>query len=196
MLVLDAVGEIDAVRQRADLRLDDMGGRGRTVRHVPFVLPVEQRRFFLRAGKRDAEFLVGADAERIAREVANHRRNLLVVHGAAIDRACAGRRHSFGKELQRTDAVAADRRKQAVSIGAVRLRAFGYAPADVVIVGKEVFEDGQDRIADVAVFAQRKRNRDGNGVAPSQPVLVVLEIDRAAALAAEPPDQAVRSGTH
>ena len=93
MLVLDAVGEIDAVRQGADLRLDDMGGRGRTVRHVPFVLPVEQSSFFLRAGKRDAEFLVGADAERIAREVADDRRNLFVVHGATIDGARGARRH-------------------------------------------------------------------------------------------------------
>ena len=35
----------------ADLRLDDVRSRGRAVRHVPFVLPVEERRLFLRPAK-------------------------------------------------------------------------------------------------------------------------------------------------
>jgi hypothetical protein len=47
----------------------------------------------------------------------------------------------------------------------------------------------QDPAANVAVFAQWKRNRDGNGAYPGQPVVVVLQIDCAGTLAAELPDQ-------
>ena len=54
----------------------------------------------LRDGKQDSKFLIGRNAERIECKVAHHRRNLLIVHGAAIDRA-SGRRHCRVGDFQR-----------------------------------------------------------------------------------------------
>src|SRR3569833_1878525 len=122
MLVLDAVGEVDAVWQRADLRLDDMRGRGRTVWHVPFILPVQKRRLFLRARQKNTEVLVGPDTERIAREIRDDGGDILIARVFRVDRACCGGRVAVGKELQRADAVADNGGEQAVGIRAVRVR--------------------------------------------------------------------------
>ncbi len=66
MLILDAIGQVDAVRQAADLRFDDVRSGGRTVRHVPFVLPVEEGRLFLGPRQRDPKLLIGAETKQIA----------------------------------------------------------------------------------------------------------------------------------
>lgn len=62
MLVFDAVGEIDAIRQNADLRLQNVSGRGRAMRNVPALFPIEEGSLFLRAGERDTKFVIGVDA--------------------------------------------------------------------------------------------------------------------------------------
>jgi len=111
IFVLDAVGEIDAVRQRADMRLDDMGRRGRAMRHMPFVIPVEQCGFFLRAGKRYPELLIGADAERIARKIVDGVGDFLVGRCPGVERPRFAGVHALGQELKCANAVAADRRE-------------------------------------------------------------------------------------
>jgi hypothetical protein len=97
--------------------------------------------------------------------------------------------HTVGEELQRADAIAADSGEKTVGIGAVGLCAFRKPAPDVVVVGQQVLEDGKDRVADVPVLAQGQREGHGDGVVPSKPVLVVLEIDRATAFAPEAADQ-------
>ena len=57
------------------------------------------------------------------------------------------------------------------------------------MIGKQVVEDGEDRIADIAILTQRQRQRDRNRALPRQPRRIVLEVRRAAGLAAQTADQ-------
>lgn len=91
---------------------------------MPLVFPVKQRSLFLRACERNAEVLIGADAERIAGKIAENDGDLLSASGAAINGAGAPGCGTVGKELQRADAIAADCGEQAVSVGAISMRAF------------------------------------------------------------------------
>lgn len=189
MLVFNAAGQVDSVRQLPDLRLDNVRSCGRAMRHVPLVFPVKQRCLFLRARERNAEVLVGADAERIAGKVAENGGDLLIASGAAINGAGAPGCGTVGKELQRPDAIAADGGEQAVSIGAISMRAFGDASADVVIIGQKIVKNSDDGIADITILPQWQRHGNGDGIFPREPLLVILEIDCATALAPQPPDQ-------
>ena len=133
MLVLNAVGQIDAVRQLSDPRLDDMRGGRRAVWNVPFVIPVEQRGFFLRSRKRDSEFLIVAKAQRVSCKVADDAGNLCVIDWARVDRARFAGIYALRQELERTDAIAADSRQQAAGVETLSLRALGDAAPDRLI---------------------------------------------------------------
>src|SRR5215207_1273518 len=100
MLVLDAVGQVDPVRQAAYLRLDDMRGGGRTVRYVPLILPVEEGRLFLRPRQGDAKVLVGAYPKRVAGKIGKDACDILIARRAGIDGARCARRGTVWKELQ------------------------------------------------------------------------------------------------
>src|SRR5580693_4173883 len=84
MLVLDALREVDLVRQPADFRLQDMRRRSAAMGHLPFVVPVQQRRFLLRARERNPKLPALVDAERRALEVAEDSGDLLVAELAPL----------------------------------------------------------------------------------------------------------------
>ena len=107
MLVLDAVRQVNSVRQLSDLRFEDMRGRGRAVRHLPFAVPIKQGGLFLRSGKRNAEFLIVANAERVSREIADDLCHLFIAQLASVDSSSLPGGHALGKELQRADAIPA-----------------------------------------------------------------------------------------
>jgi hypothetical protein len=107
VLVLNAVRQVNSVRQPPDLRLEDMRGRGRAVRHLPFAVPIEQGGLFLRSGKRDPEVLIVANAERVSRKVADDLCHLFIAQRAGVDGSGLAGGHALGKELQRADAIPA-----------------------------------------------------------------------------------------
>jgi hypothetical protein len=149
VLILDAVSEAGSIWQATNLRLENMGGRGRAVRHLPFAVPVQQGGFFLRSRKRNPKLLILADAERTSREVADDFCNFFIAHRTGIDNAGLADGHAVGKELKRADAIPPDSRKEAIGIGSFRLRPFGKPAPNVVIVGQQIFKDREDRIADL-----------------------------------------------
>ena len=61
----------DCDMKAPDRRLEDMRRSGRAVRDVPFALPVEQGRLFLRARERNPELFILPDTERAASKVTN-----------------------------------------------------------------------------------------------------------------------------
>lgn len=69
--------------------------------------------------------------------------------------------------MQSADAVAADGTEQAVKVGAVGVGDRREAAADVVVVGQQVVEDGDNGRADIAVLAQRQGQRYGKGMLPA-----------------------------
>jgi hypothetical protein len=91
--------------------------------------------------------------------------------------------------LQRTHAVAADSGQQAVSIVSPCPYPFRQPAADLVVVGKQIIEDGNHRIADVPVLVERKRQRHREGLLPAKPGIVVLKLDRPARLTTQATDK-------
>jgi hypothetical protein len=190
MLNFDALREIDPVRQLADFGFQDVRRRRCAMGDLPLVLPVRQRRLLLRAGQRDAEFPVLVEAERRAPEIAQQCGDLAILERTPVQAS----RHSgviaLGDELQRAHAVAADGSKKAVGIVAPCPHPLREAAADLAVVRQQIVEDGDDGIADKPVLAQRQRQRYREGLVPGEPVIFVLEVDRAARLPAEAADQA------
>src|ERR1700719_3220602 len=78
MLVLDALREIDSIRQHADFRLENMGCCRYAMGHLPLVLPIQQRRFFLSTCQRDTKLFALIDTQRRLLEIAEDIRNSLV----------------------------------------------------------------------------------------------------------------------
>ena len=135
MLVFDAVRKINAVRQLAYLRLENVGCGCGAVRHVPLVLPVEQRGFFLRSRQRNPEFSVRTDAQRIVGKVLHKVRDFVICQGTGFHLPGWRDGRAVGDKLESADAIAADCRQQVINIGPSRLRALGKPSAYVVVVG-------------------------------------------------------------
>src|SRR3546814_11637076 len=68
IFVLDAVGEVNPVRQLPDRRLEDVCGRRRTMWLEPATVEPEQRGFLLAAGDRNAALVFAGEAQRGLRE--------------------------------------------------------------------------------------------------------------------------------
>jgi hypothetical protein len=81
------------------------------------------------------------------------------------------------QELKRPDAIATNGGKETVGILAFRPDALGQAAADDVAVGQQVFKDGDYRLSDIAVFAQRQGQGNRQCIVSLQPASVILKID-------------------
>ena len=106
MLVLDALRQVDPVRQSADFGFQDMRGRCCAMGHLPLILPVEQRRLLLRASERNPKLPALVDAERSALEIAEEIGDCLVLERATLYAARGSGVRPVGEELQDADAVA------------------------------------------------------------------------------------------
>jgi P-type conjugative transfer ATPase TrbB len=168
-----------------DLRFQDMGGGGRAVRHMPATVPEQQRRLLLRARERDAEILLLADPKRVPAQIGDKLANLLLIHCPCIDGPGLCRLNPFRQELQRPNAIPPNLRQQAMRILPARSDALRDQAADADIVGQEILEHGDDGFADEAVFLQGQGQGDRDCFVPAKPVRIILEIHRAAALAAK-----------
>ena len=182
MFVLDALREVDPVRQLADFRLKDMRGRRAAMRHLPPILPVQQRRFLLRAREGDAKLLALVDAKRRALEIAQDIGDFRIFERSPLYAAGRSGIRPVGEELQGADAIAADSGKEAIGVIPPCPHPLGQAPADLVVIGKQVIEHGNHGIAEKTILAQRQRQRHRKGLFPGKPVLIVLKINGAARL--------------
>src|SRR3546814_20793607 len=68
IFVLDAVGEVNPVRQLPDRRLQDVCGRRRTMWLEPEPVEPEQRGFLMAAGDRNAHPVFAGEAQRRLRD--------------------------------------------------------------------------------------------------------------------------------
>src|SRR5690606_38925944 len=102
--VFDAVLQIDAVGQLADLRLEDVGRRCCADRLAPAPAVPEQRGLLLRAGNGDTEVVVAAQAKRRLPKAAQQLFDGRLIDRIALDRGSA-RVGFIGKKLERADAV-------------------------------------------------------------------------------------------
>ena len=134
--------------------------------------------------------LIIAHAERGSGEVVDDGGDLIIGDGVTIGGTGSAGIDAVREELQRADAVEAECGQQAVGVRATRADAFGNALADRVAVRKQVVEDIDDGRTDIAVFAQRQGEWDGESVLPCKPVAGVLEGDSAGGFAAQDPDKA------
>src|SRR3546814_1748591 len=104
IFVLDAVGEVNPVRQLPDRRLEDVCGRRRTMWLEPATVEPEQRGFLLAAGDRNAELVFAGEAQRGLREALQQLLNRRLVQRLAVDgdvaMACAIRSEEHTSELQ------------------------------------------------------------------------------------------------
>src|SRR3546814_14601192 len=87
IFVLDAVGEVNPVRQLPDRRLEDVCGRRRTMWLEPATVEPEQRGFLLAAGDRNAELVFAGEAQRGLREALQQLLNRRLVQRLEIGRA-------------------------------------------------------------------------------------------------------------
>ena len=118
---------------------------------------MQQRRLFLRAGQRDAEFPFLVEAERRAPEIAQHGGDVCILERTPFEAARRTGIHALGEELQRAHAVAADGGQQAVGIGPPCPHPLRQTAADLVVVRQQVVEHRNDGIADKPVHPQRQR---------------------------------------
>src|SRR5579863_3076771 len=100
-----------------------MRSRSAAKRSIPPVLPEKQRSLFLRASDRDSEFSVIRNAERCSVQVCENRGYFFIGERPSFNLSHRAGFHAFGQELKRSNAIAPDRREQAVSIAAVCLNA-------------------------------------------------------------------------
>jgi len=135
VLALDAIGQIHAIGQGADRRLQDMGGRRGARWLYPPTIVKQQRGLFLCTRDRDAEIPLGPDARGRATKVFEHGGDLVVTQRLASQYVAGPRHLAFWQELQCTHLIAPDPGQQAVSIHAVRAHAYCHPAADVVAVG-------------------------------------------------------------
>ena len=157
MFILNAIRQINPAWKFSDLRLKDVRcGRG-PVRHTPLVPVLKQRRFLLRPSKRDTKVaILVSDAKRVPGEVANQRGDLFISDNAAIDLTRFADGNAVGYELERADAIAADRAEEAIGVCARSVGFFSYLSPDTFVIGKQVFKDRRHRLADVSIFTQRQ----------------------------------------
>src|SRR3546814_16991843 len=85
IFVLDAVGEVNPVRQLPDRRLEDVCGRRRTMWLEPATVEPEQRGFLLAAGDRNAELVFAGEAHRGLRAALQQLLNRRPVPRLAVD---------------------------------------------------------------------------------------------------------------
>src|SRR6185312_6304920 len=161
MFVFDALRQVDPIRQFADFWLQNMRRGGGAMRHLPLALPVEQRCLFLSACEGDAKFFALIDAQRSALEIAQDIGDFLIANRAPRYTARWSGVLTVRQKLKSAHAIAPDGGEQAIGVVAFRSDSFGQAPADLFIIRKQIVKDGDNRIADEAVFAQRERERHG-----------------------------------
>ncbi len=107
MLVLDAVAEI-VVPALADLRLQYMCGRRTAVRHVPAILPVEQRGLVLCARDGNAKFGVVTHAERRVGKIGKAIGDFFITDRPGVDFIGLAGIFAVRQKPERADAVPAD----------------------------------------------------------------------------------------
>src|SRR5690606_34998911 len=93
------------------------GGRGGAVWLEPLPVNMKQRGLFLRAGNRDSEIIISGKTERGLRQIREELFDGFLVNRLSRNGRGVSRRLSVtGNELQRTDAIPADCRQQAIRI--------------------------------------------------------------------------------
>jgi len=107
-LILDAVGKIDAVRQSANLRFEDVRRGCSRQRLVPTPFPEQERGLFLGAGDRDPKVLVLTKPKGSRCKVAEKPGYFLVVNRSAVDSAGGAGFDAVRQELQCADTVPSD----------------------------------------------------------------------------------------
>src|SRR5579883_2722942 len=167
-----------------------MGCRCCADRLAPAPPVPEQRGLLLHAGNGDTEVVVAAQAKRRLPEAPQQPFDGRVIDRITLDYASV-RVGFIGKKLERADAIPADGREQAVSIGPGRTDPFRDAAAQCLRVGQKILEDRADRSTTIRIFTQRQRKRDGDGILPAEPAVVIAEADRAAGLLEEMADETV-----
>ena len=187
IFVFDAVRQVDAVRQRADLRFQDMGGGGGARGFEPPSVLAQQCGFFLCACDRDPEVYILAHAQRGRCEVLDDVRDVVVRDRFAVGAADGTGIDAVRQKLERANTVMAQGGQQAVGIRALCANAFRDTLSDRIAVGQQVIEDIDDRRTDIAILAQWQRQRNREGRVPREPVGFIPEVDRACSL---PPQHA------
>src|SRR5258707_15399586 len=90
------------------------------MRNIPFVLPEEQRGFFLRPSNGYPEFTFIGDTKRRSVEIADNPGDLLLGKGPPFNLPDRAWRHPFGEELKCSHAIASHSGEEAVSVSAFR----------------------------------------------------------------------------
>ncbi|MNV04043.1 hypothetical protein D3C71_943280 [compost metagenome] len=113
--------------------------------------------------------LAVVEPQRICGQIIQNFRNGAVIEGLTLDLARPGRFAAFGQELQGAHAVTANGGQEAVGVDSLGIDARGDPPADLLIVGQQVVEHGDDRRPEITILAKRQRKRHRDRVLPRQP---------------------------
>ena len=154
VLILDAVGQIHAIRQSADRGLQDMGGWRRAGWLNPLTIMEQKCGLFLCASDRNPEIPLGPDTKRRAAKILEHRSDLVVAQRFSRQHPVIPWLFALGEELQRADAVTPDPGQKAVGINTIRPDPFRHTPTDIVTVRQEVLEDSYNWLADIPLGPQ------------------------------------------
>ena len=161
--VFDRAPHVGAhVADQPERKLEDVGAGRAANRHAPLSLMAKQPGFFLRAGNRDAEFVVvhgrlpGHGPHGDATEDAG---DLGLVQGRRPDRVDVVRGSPVRQQLHRAHAVSADFPQQFEGVGRAQPEPVADAVADLRVVRQQVVEVIGHHVAAVVFAGRQQRQR-------------------------------------